>query len=151
MLFRCARVDELEICAEYWRAMYAEIGNIDVHAFRPDWKAQFVTYFSRRIVEGEARWFVCEADGAIVGSACALLTADYPSEIHGLRFGYILGVRVDPAMRKRGIARRLTQACVEYLKERQCVRIALHASPMGRPIYEAMGFVQVNEYRLPLP
>ena len=148
--FRAARADELDTCATFWQAMYAEVGNIDVNQFRDGWRERFTRYFSRRMSEDGARWFVCDADGGVVGSACALVQQDYPSEIHGLRFGYILGVRVAPEMRKRGIARALAQACVEYLRDKSCHRISLHASPMGRPIYEAMGFERANEYRLPV-
>ncbi|MBV9269789.1 MAG: GNAT family N-acetyltransferase, partial [Candidatus Eremiobacteraeota bacterium] len=73
----------------------------------------------------------------------------YPTVIHGLSFGYIFGVRVDPQYRGRGLATELTQAAIAYLKEKNCRRIALHASQFGLPIYERLGFTPSNEMLLP--
>ncbi|MGZ3505938.1 MAG: GNAT family N-acetyltransferase [Vulcanimicrobiaceae bacterium] len=75
----------------------------------------------------------------IVGTAGALVRDGYPTAIHGIRTGYIFGVRVEPAYRGNGIATRLTRACIE---------IRLHASDAGRPIYERLGFSPTNEMRL---
>ncbi|MGZ3522556.1 MAG: GNAT family N-acetyltransferase [Vulcanimicrobiaceae bacterium] len=84
----------------------------------------------------------------IVGTAGALVRDGYPTAIHGIRTGYIFGVRVEPAYRGNGIAARLTRACIEFLREIECIEIRLHASDAGRPIYERLGFSPTNEMRL---
>ena len=39
---------------------------------------------------------------------------------------------------------------VEECRKRKLKRVALHASDIGRPLYEAMGFKSTNEMRLEL-
>ena len=146
--YRAATVSELHRCARFWRAMFEEIGTKNVSRWAGDWPDRFVAYFLRRMKSGEAIWFVCESKNKIVGTACALIKDGYPNEIHGLRWGYILGVSVDPEHRRQGIAEQLTRNCVEWLKDAGCDLIYLHASIAGRPIYERLGFVANNEMRL---
>jgi ribosomal protein S18 acetylase RimI-like enzyme len=114
----------------------------------PDWRARFRRYLERRIMENEARFFVAVDDGVTVGAAGALIADGYPFVVHGIKRGYVFGVRVDPQHRSRGIATRLTQEAVAYLRELGCVRVRLHASRFGRPIYERFGFVPTNEMEL---
>ncbi|MCB0981619.1 MAG: GNAT family N-acetyltransferase [Ilumatobacter sp.] len=63
---------------------------------------------------------------------------------------YFHSVSTLPAHRGRGLAQRLTEAAVEWARNRGFVTFALHASEQGRPIYERLGFVGASEYVLPL-
>jgi hypothetical protein len=38
-------------------------------------------------------------------------------------------------------------AVMQWANEHDCDRVLLHASEMGRPLYEALGFVPSNEMR----
>lgn len=147
---RIAVEDDLPAIAQLWLEMFEEVGKHHESDFVPDWRARFCEYMRRRIASGEARYFVTEQDGEIVGAAGALVRDGYPLDIHGIRSGYIFGVSVKARARGRGIATRLTNDCTSWLKEIQVQRILLHASPFGRPIYERMGFVATNEMELPL-
>jgi len=125
--------------------MFEEVGKHYERDFQPGWRERFVAFFTPRIAGEDARYFVALEGQRIVGSAGAMLTEGYPSTIHGLRSGYVFGVYVLPAYRARGLATRLTQAAVDFLRSRDPLTIRLHASPFGRPIYEKMGFVSTNE------
>jgi len=114
----------------------------------PAWRQRFCDYFKRRIVAGEARYFVAEANGAVVATAAAIVRDGYPLVINGRQTGYILGVSVLPAYRKRGLAKELTRRSLEWLKSLGCKRIRLHASAAGRAIYESFGFVPSSEMEL---
>jgi ribosomal protein S18 acetylase RimI-like enzyme len=149
LTLREARVDELAVCARFWTKMFAE-SEISMADWQPDWHDRFIEYFTARISAGDTKWFVCEADGAIVGTAGAMIRDGYPVVVTGSRRGYIFGVRVEPTHRKRGMGRALTQRCVDYLCELKCTQIRLHASRFGRPVYEAMDFVPTNEMELPI-
>lgn len=81
--------------------------------------------------------YVAECDGEPVGTAVACVFG---------HVGWIAMVLVDPADRRRGIGTQLVQHVIEHL-ERQSVRsIRLDATPLGRAVYEKLGF-QV-EYEL---
>ncbi|HKE37272.1 MAG TPA: GNAT family N-acetyltransferase [Candidatus Baltobacteraceae bacterium] len=139
---------ELDAYADFWIAMFEEVGNIAQSDMLPDWRARFGAYLKRRIADNEARFFVAVEDGVTIGTAGALIADGYPYAVHGIKRGYVFGVRVDPECRNRGIATRLTQEAVAYLRDIGCVRIRLHASRFGRPIYERLGFVPTNEMEL---
>jgi GNAT superfamily N-acetyltransferase len=145
---RAAHARELARMADFWLAMFEEVGKHYESDFAPGWRERFVAFFEPRIAAGEAAYYVSTDGERIVGSAGALLTESYPAAIHGLRNGYIFGVYVIPEYRSRGIATALTQAAVAFLREKNARAIRLHASPFGRPIYEKLGFVPTNEMQL---
>lgn len=145
---RPARIDELPTIASFWMAMFEEVGNFRETDFDNGWRERFIAYLERRIAADEARFFAATEGDRIVGTAGAMLADGYPVAIHGLLFGYIFGVRVDPPYRGRGLATALTQAAIDYLKGKKCRRIRLHASQFGLPIYERLGFVPTNEMEL---
>lgn len=151
LTYRVAREEELPVCAQLWIEMFEEVGKYKESDFAADWRTRFVAYCARRMRCDELRYFVAERDGEIVGSAGALLRDGYPVEIHELRIGYIFGVSVRAAARRRGAATQLTQLCVDWLKAVDAGRILLHASRFGRPIYESLGFAPTNEMVLREP
>jgi len=63
--------------------------------------------------------------------------------------GLVLNVFVDAAWRRRGIAEALMRAILAWAPEQGIVRLVLHASDAGRPLYERMGFIPTNEMRWP--
>jgi ribosomal protein S18 acetylase RimI-like enzyme len=145
---RPGTVDELDRYADFWLAMFQEVGLIAESDMVRDWRTRFQEYFERRIQRGEARFFVAIEGSEIVGTAGALISDGYPFAVHGIKRGYIFGVRVDPAHRKRGIATQLTQEAAAFLRDLGCERVRLHASRFGRPIYERLGFRPTNEMEL---
>ena len=83
--------------------------------------------------EGEAaKVFVAEDHGALVGTASV---ASFGST------GWIGALGVEPASRRRGLGRALTEASVDWLRERGARTVLLYATEQGRPVYERLGFV----------
>lgn len=60
--------------------------------------------------------------------------------------GWIAMVLVDEAFRHRGIATQLVEHALQYLDSQGVQTIRLDATPLGRPVYERLGFLP--EYRL---
>jgi ribosomal protein S18 acetylase RimI-like enzyme len=128
--------------------MFEEAGILLESDLAADWRERFIAYFSRRIAEDQAQYFVGVEDDRIAGTAGAMLADGYPTIVTGLRYGYIFGVRVEPAYRGLGLATALTRETIAFLKAKECRRIRLHASTAGRAIYERLGFVPTNEMQL---
>jgi ribosomal protein S18 acetylase RimI-like enzyme len=59
--------------------------------------------------------------------------------------GYLLNFYVAPRARRQGIAKRLVDLAVTECRKRQIRMAVLHASPMGRPVYESLGWLPSNE------
>ncbi len=74
---------------------------------------------------------VAEWEGRPVGTAVACVFGPV---------GWIAMVLVDPEFRGRGIGTRLVAQSVEYLGRKGVRSIRLDATPLGRPVYEKLGF-----------
>ena len=81
--------------------------------------------------------FVMEHDTKVVGTAT---TISYEK-----RFAWIAMVLVDPEYRKQGIGTQLLTKTVEYLDQCDMPTMKLDATPLGKPLYEKMGFVSEFE------
>ena len=101
------------------------------------------------LASGAYLGWVVECDGALVAGAGVLLRPLLPGPGHlaGGREAYVLNVYVEPAHRRRGLARTLMQAILAWSADAGVGRVSLHASDEGRPLYLALGFAPTNELR----
>ncbi|MCC6881846.1 MAG: GNAT family N-acetyltransferase [Verrucomicrobiales bacterium] len=76
--------------------------------------------------------FVMEAASGVVGTATTLS--------YGQDLAWIGMVLVDPDHRRRGLGKALLGHCLEHLRSQGISCIKLDATPMGRPLYAALGF-----------
>ncbi|MDX2214780.1 MAG: GNAT family N-acetyltransferase [Oculatellaceae cyanobacterium bins.114] len=119
----------------------------------PNWLEISLEFIDRARREQHHKAFVAEVNDQIVGStSCQLFAGLYPQILtaQSRQYGYIWGVYVEPSHRRQGIAKRLTQAAIAHLKTLGCTRAILHASPLGKPVYDSLGFSSSNEMRLDL-
>jgi GNAT superfamily N-acetyltransferase len=91
-----------------------------------------------------ADWRLFVARGRVIGlfdgTAGLIATAAVLPYDNG--FGWISMVIVDPAWRRRGLARRLMGECVDALR-RQRRAALLDATPAGALVYRELGFVEL--------
>lgn len=147
---REASEGELTIAAAHYLGMRRELGWPD-----GELDPQFVSLFTATYVDtarsGESRYFVAEIDARIVGSAVAMRRRPLSERyLQSLPSGYIANVFVEEGHRRRGAARALTAAAIEWLRSVGCRVVRLQASQFGRPLYESMGFVPTGEMELRL-
>ncbi len=75
--------------------------------------------------------FLAERDGTPVGSVAAFLFGPV---------AWIAMVLVDPAVRRQGIGLALMRHVLDFLDGRRVASVRLDATPLGRPLYEKLGF-----------
>jgi GNAT superfamily N-acetyltransferase len=63
------------------------------------------------------------------------------------REGIVLNMYVERDFRGRGLARRLMEELLDWVRGSDVVSLVLHASDDGRTLYERMGFVPTTEMR----
>jgi GNAT superfamily N-acetyltransferase len=81
--------------------------------------------------------FVAEVDGRVCGTAT---TITYEG-----RFAWVGMVLVDPEFRSRGIGTKLLERAIEHLDTLKITTVKLDATPLGKPLYEKLGFVAEYE------
>lgn len=82
--------------------------------------------------------FVAELDGEVCGTAA---TISYEE-----RFAWVGMVLVDPEFRGRGVGTKLLARAIEHLDAGKISTVKLDATPLGKPLYEKLGFV--SEYEI---
>lgn len=75
--------------------------------------------------------FVAQLDGTDVGTATSITYED--------RFGWVAMVLVDPDYRRRGVGTTLLHGCIDYLED-NVATVKLDATPMGKKLYDTIGF-----------
>jgi len=76
--------------------------------------------------------FVAEWDSTPAGTATTIT--------YGVGLGWIGMVLVHPDYRRRGIGNALLKGCIDYLRERGVRCIKLDATPLGKAVYDRLGF-----------
>jgi predicted N-acetyltransferase YhbS len=77
--------------------------------------------------------FVAEEEGEIIG-AVATIT-------YGRALAWIGMMLVHPDHRRKGLGSQLMRCAIERLRDMGTACIKLDATPLGRPVYEALGFL----------
>ncbi len=86
------------------------------------------------------RYLLCQPDGCFLAEwaglpAATLTTTCFPPDL-----AWIGMVLVHPEFRRRGIARALMVRALEFLDQKGIGCVKLDATPMGKPLYEQLGF-----------
>ncbi len=148
---REGRPEEDHLIAAHFSAMWRDNG-IAPDRIYGDSERRVLAFVAAARKDLAYRAFVAEhEDGRVIGSAsCQLFAGLYPDVLEPAqrRYGYIWGVYVEPQERRRGTARRLTEAATACLRAIGCTHVLLHASPSGRRVYAGLGFEPTNEMRL---
>jgi GNAT superfamily N-acetyltransferase len=94
-----------------------------------------VVGFARARLGGEV--FVAAADGELAGVAAGAWFG---------ATGWVGGVAVVPERRRAGLGGALTEAVVAHLQGSGAGTVLLHATEVGRPVYQRLGFLAEAEY-----
>ncbi len=140
---------ELPALIEMRRAMTLELDGEDLDD-DGQWRRRFAEFVNGLMARADAAFFVAERDGALIGSGGVYLLRNHRSEIYGKPSAYVTSVYVAPAHRRQGVAKRITQAAVEWARAKGCVVVRLRASQQGRLVYESLGFTPTDEMELHL-
>ena len=104
---------------------------------------------ARKLREGSYAGWLVEEDGRVIGGAGVWFMEWPPHWMHvePVR-GYLLNFYVAPEARGRRLAKELVALAVDECRRRGVHVAVLHASRMGRKIYEELGWTASNEMML---
>jgi ribosomal protein S18 acetylase RimI-like enzyme len=133
------------------RAMFRDMGYSNTETL-DSMAARFLPWLEAKMRAGEYLAWLAGADANLIVAGAGLWLMDWPPHLLGSsgRRGNILNVYTEPEFRRMGLARRLTQAAIDWCKANGIDYVILHASDQGRRLYESLGFEPTNEMRMKL-
>lgn len=146
---RSADLRDLPHILRHRRAMFKEMGHSDPAALT-QMEQVSSDYFRHALLDGRYRaWMVEDANGQVVAGG-GIVVADwpgFPGELQAKR-AWILNMYTEPHARRRGLARLLMIAMIDWCRTQGLRSVWLHASDAGRPVYTSLGFRPTNEMNL---
>jgi|SRR5713101_10178786 len=114
-----------------------------------EWTREWIR---KRLAEGSLIGLLAKAqDGKVAGSGCIWLRDDMPRPTNSRMIApYLMSMYTAPEFRRKGVARLIVQSALKLCKERGYERVNLHASEVGKPLYESLGFSPTTEMRAKL-
>ncbi len=152
---RSATLRDLEILVVHRRGMWFDMGYKNKAELDAADKV-YRRWAKPRLKTGELIGFVVESDGQIAGSGCLWLRPVQPAPVPGrpgFKGGsqpYLLSMYTEHTFRGKGVATRIVEESIRWAKAKGFPRMTLHASDMGRGIYEKFGFKQTWEMKIEL-
>jgi GNAT superfamily N-acetyltransferase len=155
---RAATLDDLAALARHRCEMFREMGQLRDEHYQELAEAS-VRYFEWAMPAGEyVAWVVSpreQPDVVVAGGGMQLRRVLPGTERTGeLRKpgpqGIIVNVFTEREWRRRGLARLVMEAIIDWSRENGVASLVLHASDMGRELYVQLGFLDSNEMYFPL-
>lgn len=143
--------EEISTALDFRARMMADAGA--THLLADDWRELTGELYRRGYREGTVAHFGWKENGRIVATAGVMLRSEFPFFTFKVRrYGWIMDVCVLPEYRRRGLARKLTEHILGWLRQRGVVMARLSASEQAKQVglYEKLGFSFTNEMRLRL-
>ena len=112
----------------------------------------FRDWLTSKLQSGEYTGWIGE-DGGEAVAGCGMVFIDWPPHYNHPtvdRRAYVLNVYIAPSHRGRGLAKTMMGMCEAESRARGVPYMVLHASPMGRGLYESMNWQATNEMSLAL-
>jgi GNAT superfamily N-acetyltransferase len=148
--FRIRRgtADDIPVIVHHRLGMMSEmgVGNPTSHAI---YTVEFTDFVSHAMASGSYHQWLAETESGQVVSGGAVYTIPWPGNPDDRlqKRAFIINVFTELAYRKRGIARTLVETMAAWCRAQGFHSVRLHASEMGRPLYESIGFKPTHEMR----
>ncbi len=141
------------VIAQHRVSMFRDMGEVPTPALATELLEASRTALAALLREGSyVGWLAVAAHDEVLAGAGVHIKSTLPRITHqGLvaagPLPLAVNVYTEPGSRRRGIARALMQAMMEWARIQGFDRLLLHASDGARPLYRSLGFAPTNEMR----
>lgn len=149
---RRAAIEDAGIIAHHRVAMFKDMGQVPTEALERALLERSTVALEALLREGAyVGWLAIDPSGSVVAGAGAEVKPQLPRISHDgaavttAPVPLVVNVYTEPQLRGRGIARSLMRVLMEWAVSHRFDRVVLHASDVGRPLYESLGFLPTNE------
>jgi|FLYN01.1.fsa_nt_gi N-acetylglutamate synthase-like GNAT family acetyltransferase len=147
-MLRRATPDDAPAITRLRRLMFEAMGHRDA-AQLDAMEAQFLPWVKDKTARGEfLTWLMVDDNDVAVAGASLWIreTVPSPNNLSG-REGLVLNVSTHPDYRRRGFARQLLEALLDWSREHDLHTLLLVATPEGKSLYASLGF-QARDFML---
>jgi GNAT superfamily N-acetyltransferase len=149
-----ATVDDAGIVARHRVGMSRDMGRVKNDVQAEQLLEVSIAVLASALGDGSyVGWLASDNGGRVLGGVGVHLKPQLPriapdgKGVFTDRVPLVVNVYTEPDARRRGVARALMRALMDWAKAHGCDRVLLHASEMGRPLYASLGFEDSNEMR----
>ena len=149
--YRKAEIADTELLTKTRIMVLRAVHSLPEDANLDDLTVQSRRYYQRALRDGTHTAYLVYDGDRLVGAGGVSYFEVLPTYHNPTgQKAYIMNMYTDPACRRRGVARRTLDLLVRDARGRGVTAISLDATAMGRPRYEAYGFVGMEaEMELP--
>lgn len=98
-------------------------------------------YYRRHLADDSHLAFIATFDGEEAGCGSLCLGDELPSPDNPTgRCGYLMNIYVREDYREKGLGHAIVKRLIEEAKSRNCHKIYLETTSVGRSLYESLGF-----------
>ncbi|MGC1521514.1 MAG: GNAT family N-acetyltransferase [Steroidobacteraceae bacterium] len=150
---RRTTVGDAAVIAQHRVSMFRDMGQVPTQALAVELLNASQAELATLLREGSyVGWLAVGAHDEVLAGAGAHIRPTLPRITHEGRVAtgplpLAVNVYTEPGSRRRGIARALMQAMMEWGRAQGFDRLLLHASDAARPLYRSLGFAPTNEMR----
>lgn len=147
LILRLATIEDLPLLVQHRRAMFEEMGvygarDLDAH------DQAFTSWAEHLVMTGRLVAFLALAGGRAAASCCLWLREHQPRPgLETAHWPYLMSMFTEPEFRRRGAARALALAALQWARERGFTHVSLHATTPAVSLYERLGFTRTWEMR----
>jgi GNAT superfamily N-acetyltransferase len=140
---RRASLRDLDQLTALWRAINAHHSHLDpLFTERSEAAAEARELLRAQLADEDAAFFVCEREGELVGFCGARIDRAPPILVEVER-AQVTDLYVVETLRRRGIARALVAAALEWVRARRVARVEVRVvsgNREGQAFWRALGF-----------
>jgi GNAT superfamily N-acetyltransferase len=150
---RQATLSDAAVIAHHRVSMFRDMGEVPTQALAAELLEASQAELAALLRAGSyVGWLAVGAHNEVLAGAGVHIRPTLPRITHEGRVAagplpLAVNVYTEPGSRRRGIARALMQAMMEWAKAQGFDRLLLHASDGARPLYRSLGFAPTNEMR----
>lgn len=147
LVIKQATLADLDLLMEWRMEVLRDVFSVPAEDPMVELTAENRAYYERELPrEGHIACFA-ELDGMIVGCGGVCLYKEMPSPDNGNGgCAYLMNIYTRPEHRGKGIAKEVVNWLIAEAKARGYEKIFLETSHIGRPLYESLGFRDMEDY-----
>jgi len=128
----------IDLRIEFMKEVIGQKGNVDGEELL---RVNLLDYFTKKLPADEfIAWLALEEEEIIATSGVSFYNRPPSFMIKDGHCAYIMNMYTKASYRGQGIAKTLFGSIVDEARAKGCSYINLHATELGRPVYEKFGF-----------